>query len=200
MKVQENEVSIYHVTYNILKKLSSTYDHPTGKATLAKLRNSLGRSVRGNSEVWPVLFENLPQTYLGTNSSFTAYEQAILTTLQLYSLHQQGLSTSILNLEDSYMNMGKSLKVLRTEDSKKSIDHRFNTLVTSATYEELIHHLRQLIKLLRSREKETGKVNYAKLSQDLFWYLKGYDENIKLNWSREYYRTNFKGEDQNYEE
>lgn len=198
MKDVDNDLTVYQVTFNILTKLSKIYDQPSGKALLARLRNSLGRSEMGTSEVWPFLFDNLPQNYLGHTASLTPYEQSILTTLQLYSLHQQGLSSSIINIQDKHLNMGKSLKALRKEDSKKSIDHRFNTLVTSATYEELVHHLRQMIKLLRSREKEAGKVNYARLSQDLFWYLKGYDENIKLNWSREYYRNN-KGEDQNHE-
>lgn len=200
MTTQDKEVSVYQVTYKILKKIANQRETPAGKATLAKLRNSLGRSLNGTSEVWPILFENLPESYLGRKETLTAQEQAILTSLQLYAIHQQGLSADILNLEDGYYTLGASFRLIRKEESKNALDQRFNTLITSASYEELVHHLRQLIKLLRSKAKDSGKVNYAKLSQDLYWYLRGYHENVKLNWSRDYYRTMNKGEKLNDEQ
>src|SRR5699024_8126909 len=86
------------------------------------------------------------------------------------------------------LTMGASLKVLRkeTREESKAIDRRFNTLVTSTSFEELAHHLRHMIKLLRSRSD--GKVNYVYLSRDLFRYLNGYGDSVKMRWSRDYYR------------
>ena len=118
-------------------------------------------------------------------------EQAILTSLQLYALHQQGKSESVALQEetDKWENMGHSLRTLRTGD-EKAVDRRFNALITAANYEELVHHLRQMIKLLKA--KTDTKVNYAKLADDLYGFLRNYPETMRIRWAKAYYRTTMK--------
>lgn len=58
-------------------------------------------------------------------------------------------------------------------------------MITSSTFEELSHHMRQMIKLLKS--KTDAKVNYPKLSGDLYKFLTGYGEEVKFSWASRYY-------------
>ena len=68
-------------------------------------------------------------------------------------------------------------------------------MITSQSFEELSNHLRQLIKILKG-SKDIVKINYPKLSKDLYDFARGYDERVRLNWSRAYYSKNIsKGEE-----
>lgn len=196
MERQQNE--IYNITQKILVKLASTLETSSGKAMLAKLRNSIGKSIIRTIDIWPLLFEYLPESFLGTDGHLSKEEQAIITTLQLYAIHQQGNSKSILaNQEDRFNNIGHSLKSLRIGDDSIAVDRRFNAMITSSTFEELSNHLRHMIRLLKS--KSNVQVDYAKLAEDLYQFLRGNREKIRLSWAREYYRYSYKGDDENDE-
>lgn len=196
-EILEKKTSVVSVAGRILTKLSNSLDSSAGKATLANLRHSIGRPLSESIGVWSLMLEDLPEEFLGKKGWLTMEEQAILTTLQFYALHQQGESKSVLlkDEESVWQNIGYSLSSLRKGEETLAVDRRFNALITSATYEELTHHLRQMIQLLKSKTSE--KINYAKLANDLFWFLRGYDENLRLNWSRSYYRSKPKGENEN---
>lgn len=184
----EKEKTVVDVTWKILNKLDSLRGESSGKAALANLRHSIGRPISDTIKVWPILFEAMPESYLGRYIDQTYEEKAILTTLQLYALHQQGVEKSVLGKYDEkgWNNIGESLKVLRMVEDPKAVDRRFNTMITSTDFEELSHHLRQMIQLLRSKHKgET--VNYPKLANDLYWFLNNNDESIRLSWAKAYY-------------
>jgi len=195
----KNKDSVFSVTKKIMVKLDALSEYSSGKAALAKIRNSVGKPVNEVTEVWQLLFENLPEEFLGSRGTPSDEELSILTAIQLYALHKQGTSSKG-NVEESegFKNLGYSLGKLRIADGQTSIDRRFNSMITSTTFDELIHHLRHLIKILKAKVPDVS-VNYAKLAEDLFWYLKGYEAEIRLKWAREYYRQNNKGED-NYEQ
>ncbi len=189
---------VYKVANKILYSLESISGTSQGKATLARLRNSIGKPLTDTIEVWSILFEYLPEEFLGTDKNVSYEEISILTTLQLYALHKQGLSKSVLlEGENGYKNIGYSLRCIRKGEDIKSSDRRFNAMITSSTFEELTYHLRHLINLMKSRNSQAN-VNYGKLAEDLYWYKRGYAERIRLSWAREYYfnKTN-KGENDN---
>lgn len=189
------EDTAYSVVGRIVYKLSQTLDTSSGKAMLANLRNSIGRPISHTMSIWPLIFEDMPGSFLGKNGTLTYEERAIITTLQLFALHQQGKTESMVlaGENERAKNIGYSLSFLRMEDSSLSTDRRFNAMITSGTFEELEHHLRQMIKLLKA--KTSAKINYPKLAEDLFWFQRGYEENIRLSWARAYYSTNVKGEE-----
>ena len=91
------------------------------------------------------------------------------------------------------------LKVLRNKDNQTSIDRRFNVLITSATYQEFVYHLRMMFNLLRSRIKGDYYIDFGRLAQDLYWYHRGYPESIRLNWARSYYSFTQEKEKVDYE-
>lgn len=193
---------VYKVSNKTLSKLSNMIDTSAGKSNLAKLRNSIGKPLSQSVEIWPLIFENLPESFLSSTEKVSDEEKAIIYSLQLYALHQQGNSSSVLSIEDKYNNIGNALNVLRTADDKVSIDRRFNTMITSTDFEELSYHLRHMISILKTKAPDK-KVDYAKLAEDMYWFLRGHDENIRLAWAREYYKYNYnenEGEKENENE
>lgn len=188
---QKNNTTVYQVTSKIIGKLSKTLDTSAGRASLANLRNSIGKDPNETFEVLSIMFDSMPDEFLGNDRHLTAEENAVLNTLQLYALYQQGRSDSeaIIKEFNKWENMGTSFSSLRADDNRISIDRRFNTMITSTTYDEFFYHLRQMFGLLKSRNKGQVQVNFPKLSQDLFWFQLGYEGNIRIAWSREYYRN-----------
>ncbi len=195
---RDSKTKIYTVANKILYKLNAISGTPQGKAYLAKLRNSIGKELSETIEVWPIFFEYLPEDFLGTDNLVSYEEKAILTALQLYALHQQGVSkTVLLEGEDNYKNIGYALRYMRRVEDTKSSDRRFNTMICASTFDELTYHLRHLIKILKVRSPE-ARINYAKLAEDLYWYQRGYYEKLRLSWSRAYYyKETYKGEGNN---
>lgn len=190
----DNKKEIYKVTNKIIKNIDNHPSPAYKRQTLAKIRNSIGKPINEATEVWPLLFDNLPEGFLGDNRGASFEEQSILTCLQLYALHQQANDKPVYSEFDNYNNIGFSLKEMRTEENSGALDRRFNAMLISETFTEVSNHLRHLIKLLRAKSPET-KINYGNLSQDLYWFLRGYKKEVRLNWARQYYWTNKNGDD-----
>lgn len=192
--MSENNIkkdTVYSVSSRILYQITSNLDSSSNKALLANLRNSISKPYSQSIDVFSILYEYIPGGFINSSKDLSFEEKAILTSLQIFAIHQQGNGQSVLidtDKDDSkYKNMGFSLKVLRVDDNVKSADRRFNTMITADTFEEFTFHLRQLVNLLKSRTDQ--KVNYAKLAQDLYFFqIPTTRENIKLSWAKQYYR------------
>ena len=189
---QVTSTSIYQVTARILNLIGSDLQTSSTKAYLASLRQSINKDVHRATSVFPILFSNIPNEYLGRAGDLTDGERSIILALQLFALHQQGRDQSVnvkssdSKVEKALSDLGGSLRTLRAADDSQAVDRRFNAMITATSFNELANHLRHLIKLLKS--KTDTKVNYAKLAQDLFWFQKGYESRIRLKWSRSYYK------------
>lgn len=199
MERTNNRNTVFQVAGQIVSELNHTLDTSSHRATMAKLRNSIGKPLSETIEIWPLIFEKFPEDFLSASGIATDQEKAILTALQFYALHQQGnrASVSLNEATDKWENIGNSLRYLRDKDSL-AIDRRFNTMITSTDFDELTYHLRQLIMLMKT--KENIKVNYAKLAEDLYCYLRGNQERVRIRWAQSYYKmklTEEKGETQN---
>lgn len=203
MNAQENQKeTVFVVVGKILTQLESVRENSSGKAALANLRNSIGRPLSSTIDIWPIVFEQMPEKFLGKGGRLTDEEMAILTTLQIYALHQQGRPNSVNRRSEKgeWNNVGTSLKSLRVGVDTTAIDRRFNTMITASSFEELTHHLRQMVRLLRSRSPEVA-IDYARLGNDLYWYLKMEDDKIRLKWAKGFYsrRENSGKEEENYD-
>lgn len=195
--MEDSKLNVYKETARILRSLDNTRDKPSTKAIFANIRNSINKDSSVNMDALAFVFQNIPEEFLGFNKNLNDYEKAILTAVQMYALHQQAKADSVLKIDykegDRRQNLGDALSSLRGDDSK-AIDRRFNAMITSSNFEELSHHLRQMIKLLKA--KSDAKVDYASLADDLYWFLKNQREGLKIKWSRSYYKFN-KGENNN---
>lgn len=200
--------TIYSDTSHIIYQIASNLESSSSKAYLAQLRQSVGRDIYTAAGVFPLIFSNISDIHLGTGGKLTDGEQAIITTLQLYALHQQGKSINVNVMDasdkeknktewDRGRNLGAVLNSLRTEENSKAVDRRFNAMITADSCDELTIHLRHLIKLLKSRSET--KINYPQLAVDLYFYQKGFTDELRLKWSRSYYRrvNNEKGDKEN---
>lgn len=190
--------NVYNVTAKILRKIDQTKDTSSTRALFANIRNSINKSSSNNLDALAFVFNNMPEEYIGFGKELNDYEQAILTAIQMYALHQQSNEKSVLKIEynegEKRQNLGDALSTLRGSDNK-SIDRRFNAMILSSNFVQLQNHLRQFIKLLKA--KSDVKVDYAGVADDLFWFLKNQKDGVKIKWSRSYYKfrkVNDKGE------
>lgn len=199
--MEDSKLNVYKETAKILRLLDNDRDKPSTKAIFANIRNSINKDSSVNMDTLAFVFQNIPEEFLGYNKNLNDYEKAILTAVQMYALHQQAKVESVLKLDykegEIRQNLGDSLNSMRkNNDEDKAIDRRFNAMITSSNFEELSHHLRQMIKLLKA--KSEAKVDYASLADDLYWFLKNQREGLKIRWSRSYYKKNKKeGDDKN---
>lgn len=199
--MEDSKLNVYKETARILRELDNTRENPGTKAIFANIRNSINKDSSVNMDALAYVFQNIPEEFLGYNKNLNDYEKSILTAVQMYALHQQAKVESVLKLDykegERRQNLGDSLNSMRkNNDEDKAIDRRFNAMITSSNFEELSHHLRQIIKLLKA--KSEAKVDYASLADDLYWFLKNQREGLKIKWSRSYYKSNKKeGENNN---
>lgn len=185
--MDEERKSVDAVMRKIIAEIEPIKTFGSGKALLAGIRDSIGKELTNAPQVWPLLFANLPEEYLGNKARITAEENAIYLSLQIYALMQQGSSKLERGEEKFARNIGESLRILRGDESK-AMDERFNTMVTAGSFEELSHYLRQMIKILKTNAANPS-VNYPKLANDLFWMQKGKQDNILMDWARAYYQS-----------
>lgn len=181
---------------SIIVNIYSQLDYSSGKARLAKLRSSMGRS--DLVETYPFLFEMIPEELLGYSATLADEEKAIIWSLQFYALLQQGRSDPVYSKSKTGQNLGTSLAKLRTGGDSEAVDRRFNAMILADTEEEFQIHLRYMLRLYKSKIKN-GTVDFAMLAMDIYRFIHWEDGKgrIRLTWSREYYRVNSKGEENN---
>lgn len=199
--MENSKIKLYNETSRILRILDNSRDKPSTRAILANIRNSINKDSLANIEVLSFVFQNIFEDFLGDKKQLNDYERAIVTAVQMYALHQQAKIESVLKIDyedgERRQNLGDALGSMRKkEDDNKAIDRRFNAMITSGNFDELSHHLRQMIKLLKA--KSDVKVDYASLADDLYWFLKNQKDGVKIKWSRSYYKyRKNEGENQN---
>ncbi len=181
---------------NIIKQLYVQLEYSSGKAMLAKLRRSIGRT--DLAEGYPFLFEMMPEELLGHEATLSDEEKAIIWSLQFFALLQQGRGDCANSESKTGKNLGSSLSDLRKGGNCESIDRRFNTMILADTEEEFQVHLRYMLRLYKSKIKN-GTVDFAMLAEDIYRFIHRKDgkEQIRLTWSREYYKVNYKEEEKN---
>ena len=185
MNTGDEKLSVYSTMMRILAYMNNPQEQKNLAGNLAVIRNSIGKNYGDETEVWPILFPLIPQEQLGTGS-LNYEEKALLVALQVYAIGQQG-SNKMMN--DQSNSIGISLSRIRNEKST-SLDRRFNAMLTATTFDEFTYHLRQIIKLGKS--KNAFSANFPALAEDLYWYQNGRSKQVCLKWARDYYRPTLK--------
>lgn len=90
--MESKKDSIHRVTSAILNKINTTIETSRTKALLANIRNSINKNISNNIESMSYLFSNLPEEFLGNSIKLCYEEEAIITAIQLYAIHQQELN------------------------------------------------------------------------------------------------------------
>ena len=186
---EETTQSIRSVTHRMINVLDTMQKNKSANALLAALRNSVGKPLEQAEDIWPFLFENVPEEFLSLTGVPTKEETVIYTVLQLYAICMQGSNKNVIVDETFKGSIGSSLKAGRkvSEDSS-ALDRRFNVLIASDSFEELTYHLRQIIILVRSKAELT--INFSGLANDLYWFQLGQAQSVCFKWATDYYSVN----------
>ena len=180
-------------------------EEPYVRATLAQLRRGIGRHPGSMPDIWDFTLGDLPGEFHSQTGDPTPGEWAAHIALTLFALHQQGknLHDEAMSVSDASKpdrSLGHAVRTLvmeRGSDADTAIRRRFSVVVTSDSTEELAHHLRGLIQLLRN---DGIALDYPRLAEDLYKFqLPALRDGVRLRWAQDYYIVKGK-EEEEYEE
>ena len=182
-----------------IRQIQGMPEHPRG-AALANLRRGIGRTPGELPELWGSFLQEMPPEFFNQNGNATAAEWAVYLALALFALHQHSQGKSMCADGAGIGQAVRRLSNKQKEDPQESgAFKRFSALITSDTIEEVSHHLRGLIQLLK---REGLPLDYPQLAFDLF-ELQFPDSapRVKLRWGQDYYhQSNETQEDQEKED
>lgn len=157
-------------------------------ADLSALRSGLGRAPGTVPAMWRLhgLDISEDQAQRGYADPRYAAEHHALT---LYGVHQQSVDRP---MHRPGVGVGSAVRLLHVHNrpdedgNSEAIDRRFFAAVTAGSVDEVAHHLRGLIQLLRSL-KRPAALDYTKLVDDLRrWDHAEQREHVRLRWGRDY--------------
>lgn len=157
-------------------------------ADLARLRRSLDAEVGSDPVVWRIIFDGFPEQ---PNEPLpNPREQAAYLSICLFSLHQQSKQTH-MHQRGRLRCLGRAIRQLAQADGDTEPDSatvkRFNAVVTADDFNEVIHHLRSLVGMLRAH---SISLDYGMLADDLcLWQQVDRRSEVRLRWSRDFSRV-----------
>ena len=184
---------VYAFTAVKLARLLNMKNEGQQKAQLAELRRGVGKQPGDLPQLWGSLLEGMSEEMLGASGSASYAEWSVYTVLTLFALHQQGHDVlrerMHVSPEDGRgVSIGAAAaQLVHSADEQERILRRFHQAATATEREEVAHHLRGLVQLLK---QEGIALDYALLAKDLYLYQ--YPENqtaVRLRWGEDFYRT-----------
>lgn len=169
------------------------------RAELAKLRRGIGRRPGDLPELWGAFLQDMPESFCGRDDPSHA-EWAVYLSLTLYAMHQQGNDAVCMSRSGS--TLGRAVRRLAVQTTaagqdwtESSVLRRFNVLATAEEINEISHHLRGMIQLLRAAKDGSIPLDYPQLAADLY-RLQCDDPrcpqvpaNVRLRWGQDLYRN-----------
>ena len=193
-------IEISGAVTKIIKQFLDGSDIASRRAILAQLRHTIGKPLSQSVEIWPWILSNVPESFINKYGEVSYQLQAVINTLQIYSLYEQGgveksgdknsNESEESESKKSYSNMGTTLRGLRSDEGVRgAMDRRFSVMITASDYESFYYYLRQLVRLLKGRTKDNRQaINYTQLARDLYLLQFEDSEKVRLSWAQEYYR------------
>ena len=174
------------------------------KAKLAEMRRGIGKKPGELPELWGMLFENFPVELYGRGKTGepSRAEWAVYLSLTLFAIHQQGRDIRKDCMHQEGVSLGTAVRRLAginraVEDDFERIRRRFNIIATSADIEELAHHLRGMVQLLKN---EGVSLDYGLLGRDIYFYQNTEKaSSVRLQWGRDFYRIEKKEQEDSNE-
>ena len=156
-----------------------------GTAALARLRRGVGKAPGAIHDILEfTLADEFVRSTAGDEP--TREEIAAHACMTLYALHQQSQSE---RMHQRGYGMGRSIRALTPKDptDKPAVLKRFQVLGTADSLEELLHHTRGMIQLLRSNRIP---LDYGLLADELVrWQRSDGPNQVRLQWGRDFYRA-----------
>lgn len=169
--------------------MSENSNTSASKAMLANLRRGVGKAPGSIPEVWEITLSELPEISISKDGKPTYGEWASHIALTLFALHQQGKDINIKCMSQKDKSLGEAARVLKSKigDDGQRVKRRLDAIATSSDMEEMAHHLRGLIQLLKAQDIP---LDYPKLAIDIYFYqFPGIRNQVKLRWGQDFYRS-----------
>ncbi|MBP2473173.1 CRISPR system Cascade subunit CasB [Crossiella equi] len=160
-------------------------DRPAEVAALARLRRAVGRPP---GSVPDVQLYTLSEVFAAPDAGDapTPAEIAAHAALTFYATHQQSRDK---RMHQGGPSLGAAMRALCPKHDPEvppAVLRRFQTLGTSETLDELLHHLRGAVQLLRASDIV---LDYGQLTDDLLrWQKPGGADRVRLRWGRDFHR------------
>lgn len=182
--VTVKQVELY--TKNKLNKLLLQFGDNVLRAALAELRRGVGKKPGDIPQLWGYFLQDMPEEFFGNKEPSKA-EWAIYTALTLFALHQQGKDPKTDCMYKEGCSFGTAVnRLVHDEDERERVARRFYAVATASSMEELSHHMRGIIQLLRG---EGIPIDYPMLAADLYRYqFNSLVSNVRLKWGQDFYR------------
>lgn len=171
--------------------LANSNDEASVRAILAKLRRGLGKAPGDLPELWDFTLENLPEALLSKDEKPTRGEWAVHVALSLYAYHQQGKDIkgntmhSLSKEQRHSIGAASRRLIFHAEKDATAIKRRFNVLATSDSLQELAHHLRALVGLLKANDIP---LDYVQLAAELYLFQNpNRRSGLRLRWGQDFY-------------
>lgn len=173
-------------TRNKLNKLLLQSGDNVLRAALAELRRGVGKRPGDVPQLWGYFLQDMPEEFFGDKEPSKA-EWAVYTSLTLFALHQQGKDPKSDAMNKEGYSFGTAVnKLVHNEDERERVARRFYAAATASSMEELSHHMRGIIQLLRG---EGIPLDYPMLAADLYRYqFSSLVSNVRLKWGQDFYR------------
>jgi CRISPR system Cascade subunit CasB len=158
----------------------------TSVAALARLRRAAGKRP---GEIGDILEYTLADEFVTPRAGDepTAEEIAAHIAMTLYAVHQQSKGQ---RMHQRGHGFGRAVRRLHPDDPTSPpspVLRRFNTIGTADSLDELVHHMRGMVQLLRAAQIP---LDYGLLADQLVrWQRPGGGAAVRLVWGREFYRT-----------
>lgn len=157
----------------------SASGRPTSTAvqTLAALRRAQGAIGAADPRTWALVLEGMPPRLMGPPRSDiadpTTAEQAIMTALTTYAVHQQSQRSA---MHVPGRGVGQATQALARQraragganDLDSNTVDRMHRVAMAQTNELRVQALRALVTLMRSAQPAIG-LDYGQLATDLYW-------------------------------
>lgn len=173
-------------TRNKLNKLLLQLGDNVLRAALAELRRGVGKKPGDVPQLWGYFLQDMPEEFFGDKEPSKA-EWAVYTSLTLFALHQQGKDPKSDTMNKEGYSFGTAVnKLVHNEDERERVARRFYAAATASSMDELSHHMRGIIQLLRG---EGIPLDYPMLAADLYRYqFNSLVSNVRLKWGQDFYR------------
>lgn len=152
-------------------------------ATMAALRKATPGDIDATPPSWEALYAAVPEEMFGWGDAVSREERAAHAALVLYAVHQ---TSQPKPMHRSGVRLGHALRRLPdATDGNSPILRRFTSLMSSATFEGMVYHLRSLITLLR---REGIGLDYVRLCNDLVKCQRPASAPaVRRQWGRDYF-------------
>jgi len=173
-------------------------EQPAAVATVARLRTAVDREPGATYAVLDMT--GVPDRYLeqSRGDEPTPRERAKHAAVTLYATHQQSVHEAAMHVDG--VSLGEAVHRLTRQAKdgdptarRSAVLRRFAALGTAATFDQLLYHLRSLVRQLRD---ERIPLDYGLLAEDLAQFQNpGGPERVRARWGRDFHRIDLSDQD-----